>query len=65
LKNLDLNDFGVQEMNEKEMNAVDGGKVNWLWVLASSAAGLAATLKPAGVLVGAFIGIVASSQANQ
>jgi len=30
MKNLDLNNYGVQEMNAEEMKAVDGGI---LWIL--------------------------------
>jgi len=31
MKNLDLNNYGVQEMNAEEMNGTDGG---WLLVVA-------------------------------
>lgn len=30
MKNLILNDFGVQEMNAEEMRGVDGGKVAYI-----------------------------------
>ena len=63
MKNLDLNKYGVQEMNSKEMKTVDGGRVHWWQVLASAAAGFIVA-GPAGAMVGAFAGVVASDQAD-
>ena len=33
MKNLNLNDFGVQEMNAEEMRGVDGGLGSIFWLI--------------------------------
>ena len=53
MKNLDLNKYGVQEMNEKEMKTVDGG---WSW-LGAVVGGIAGFV--VGGPIGAAVGVAA------
>ena len=55
MKNLDLNKFGVQEMNEKEMKAIDGGRFwGFLGTIALITVGFVVA-GPAGAAAGALI----------
>ena len=53
MKNLDLKKYGVQEMNDKEMNAVDGGR-RW-WLIGAAAALGMLIAGPVGAVAGAAI----------
>jgi len=59
MKNLDLNNFGVQEMSTKEMKSVDGG---WSW-LGSIVAGVAGFV--VGGPIGAAVGVVAGGISDE
>jgi len=59
MKNLDLNKFGVQKMNEKEMITAEGGR--WHWGAIFSFAGIGTVIGgliggPVGAAVGAAAG---------
>jgi len=59
MKNLDLNNYGVQEMNEKEMKAVDGGW-SWLGAIVGALAGFVI-----GGPVGAGAGFLAGGLSDE
>lgn len=53
MKNLDLRELGVEEMNEAQMTEVEGG---WDWTGAWGGAAAGACLGPEGMLVGFVVG---------
>jgi hypothetical protein len=59
MKNLDLNNYGVQEMNAGEMKAVEGGK--WHWGAIFSFAGIGTVI---GALVGGPVGAAIGAAAG-
>lgn len=58
MKNFELNEYGVKEMNEVEMLSVDGGRWHWKSIvggIAGAAIGFATT-GPVGLVAGAAVG---------
>ena len=58
MKNLDLNAYGVEEMNQQEISNVDGGS----WIEAAVFTALTVNLQFGILVVGAVVGAAIASQ---